>query len=447
MTVGQTHQLGKIVGPSDANVVWHSRNGNVAKVENGKITALSPGTTVIWIEVSKFEVTETAAFTLTVEPFAISNIPAGNKLMLNQSHKLTVNVSQSVQWTSSDATVATINNNGVITTLSEGVTTITAKANNREVKFDLTVVDIPEIFQELVSKKLINMNDIKYTPDGFFLCTKSIGSILISAGIDYLTGYNEETKQDKAHACSLYYDDYYIFALYGSGLEDEGVLLMREQEKDGGDSDTAKVTIPFISFSYSIFLSLISNRVEYERIFMREINTLFFDKDQKHSDELYYYFLSHPSDGPYLIAEEYIKKIVANVKNGKVGVSSNLRSVLDNPNDTRIKDRLQYINQKAGYQIYSNLSINIKSPTNLTLLEKQAILTAYTGNVTFNSFASEVQYHAYSLIPPGSWLAYERAIRADLAVQSVDFYSSLINPYYDLNSEGVKSQIRYHGEY
>ena len=66
MTVGQTHQLGKIVGPSDAKVVWHSRNGNVAKVENGKITALSPGTTVISIKVSKFLVSETDVFTLTV---------------------------------------------------------------------------------------------------------------------------------------------------------------------------------------------------------------------------------------------------------------------------------------------------------------------------------------------------------------------------------------------
>ena len=67
MTVGQTHQLGKIVGPSDAKVHWNVANDNIATIDqNGKITALAPGSTAVWIEVSKFEVTETATFTLTV---------------------------------------------------------------------------------------------------------------------------------------------------------------------------------------------------------------------------------------------------------------------------------------------------------------------------------------------------------------------------------------------
>ena len=67
MTVGQTHQLGKIIGPSDASVKWDSQNKNVATVDsNGKITALSAGTTIISIAVSKFQITETSAFTLTV---------------------------------------------------------------------------------------------------------------------------------------------------------------------------------------------------------------------------------------------------------------------------------------------------------------------------------------------------------------------------------------------
>lgn len=81
--------------------------------------------------------------------------------------------------------------------------------------------------------------------------------------------------------------------------------------------------------------------------------------------------------------------------------------------------------------------------------EKYAILATYTGNVSLNSFAAEVKYHADAL---ETWYgdlnllgAYESAIRADMAIGE-EYQSGFTDTYYDLNSDIVQEQIRYHGE-
>ncbi len=141
MTVGQTHQLGKIVGPSDAKVHWNVANDNIATIDqNGKITALAPGSTAVWIEVSKFEVTETAAFTLTVESLNITNRPANNTLIVGQTHTVSKNPSNaSITWKSSEPNIATIDQNGKITAKLAGTTKISAISGNKSVSFDLNV--------------------------------------------------------------------------------------------------------------------------------------------------------------------------------------------------------------------------------------------------------------------------------------------------------------------
>ena len=141
MTVGQTHQLGKIVEPSDAKVRWDVVNDNIASIDQtGKITALAPGSTVIWIEVSKFEVTETAAFTLTVELNTIINRPENDTLTVGQTHTLSIKpICNNITWNSSDKNVATINNKGEINTIKTGKTEISAICNGIELSFILTV--------------------------------------------------------------------------------------------------------------------------------------------------------------------------------------------------------------------------------------------------------------------------------------------------------------------
>lgn len=105
---------------------------------------------------------------------------------------------------------------------------------------------------------------------------------------------------------------------------------------------------------------------------------------------------------------------------------------------------------RTGYSIYDSesLTLSISDPNNLTLYEEQAILSCFTANVTFNSFAAEVQFHAAAIY---SQLAvfedwYKAAIRADMAIGE-DFESGFSDQYYNLDSESVQAQINEHGEY
>ncbi len=143
MTVGQTHQLGKIVGPSDAKVHWNVANDNIATIDQtGKITALAPGSTAVWIEVTKFEVIETATFTLTISKFDIINKPANNKIYVGQTLDLLTDPSNvNVIWSSSNTNVAKFTNN-TLTALRKGETVITANWNGQISSFTLNVTSI-----------------------------------------------------------------------------------------------------------------------------------------------------------------------------------------------------------------------------------------------------------------------------------------------------------------
>ena len=471
MTVGQTHQLGKIVGPSDAKVHWNVANDNIATIDqNGKITALAPGSTAVWIEVSKFEVTETATFTLTIEPFAITNIPENHTLMVNQTHKLSLSIPNSATWFSSNPDVIEFIGNGELIAKKAGKSEIKATVNRQSYKITITVIDGPQFFTTLLNKKLINNSHIKTTDDGFFLCTKSVGDILISAGINALIN-----SDGTSESCSSYYDDYYFYAVKEGTNYAFSIMTLREQEGDQGDDDTAVVSIPFINFNNSYFLNCINEETTTRNQELKtEIYRITKQADQQHHEIFYNYFSEPASDGSYLIAEEYIKKIVKTAIDGKVTVSNNLTKAnariseineelkdgwsLTLEDEERLKAERWYLyrvtnavnklSDKLGYELYYDTKLNLKSSVDhLSIYEKQAILAMLTGNVTFNSFAAEVKFHADFL---KFSLGYEHAIRADMAVPFIyDQYDiqNLMEPYYDLDNPIVQEQIQYHGEY
>lgn len=75
-------------------------------------------------------------------------------------------------------------------------------------------------------------------------------------------------------------------------------------------------------------------------------------------------------------------------------------------------------------------------------------MACFTADVTFNSFAAEVEFHAEAV---DNWKSifdrwYEAAIRADMAVGE-EYESGFYDDYYDLNSDIVKGQVNAHGEY
>ena len=194
-----------------------------------------------------------------------------------------------------------------------------------------------------------------------------------------------------------------------------------------------------------------------------------------HDEVIVKYFADTASEGAYLIAENYIKFIAKTSVNGKLSLSSEYSEVLDLFKDydkqlsncdkdseqydlikeereyyARIPEALYQINTDAGYTIYDeeNMCINIADKNHLNKYEKYAILAAFTADVTFNSFAAEVEFHADAVCGAlgdiEAW--YSHAVRADMSLES-ERYIIEFEEFYNLESNIVIAQSKAHGEY
>ena len=123
-------------------VVWSSSNEAVATVENGKITAVGGGKATITATAGK--VSAACEVTVTVPAKGISLIES---ITLEKGAEKTLtatvdpeNSTDKVVWSSSDNTVATVDENGKVTAKAVGEATITATAGTATATCKVTVV-------------------------------------------------------------------------------------------------------------------------------------------------------------------------------------------------------------------------------------------------------------------------------------------------------------------
>ncbi len=144
MRVGYTSELGTLIEPFDAtdkSVVWTTADPSIATVDqNGLVTAIAVGQTVITAtSVSNPEVK--AVCYVTVEPniIAVTNISLnestldmieGDKFELIATLTPEDVTDKTVTWTTSDASVATVSETGVVTAIKPGVVEIMASSSN-----------------------------------------------------------------------------------------------------------------------------------------------------------------------------------------------------------------------------------------------------------------------------------------------------------------------------
>ena len=160
LSVGETKVLQAIIEPdnaTDKTVEWTSSKPEVATVdENGKVQAVSEGTTTITATTKDGKKTAesvvTVSGTITEDPnfVHITSITLGKiKTTLTPGEKYQMQVvilptdasDQTVTWTSSNTDVATINADGVLTAVAAGETTIlvTTKDGNKTAAVKITV--------------------------------------------------------------------------------------------------------------------------------------------------------------------------------------------------------------------------------------------------------------------------------------------------------------------
>ncbi|MBU5626405.1 Ig-like domain-containing protein [Oscillibacter sp. MSJ-2] len=151
LEVGKNETLTATVKPDNAEdktVTWTSSDETVATVENGKVTAVKAGTATITAKAGE----QSASCAVTVNEATPTPVPVAsielNKtaltLEVGKNETLTATVKpdnaedKTVTWTSSDETVATVEN-GKVTAVKAGTATITAKAGEQSASCAVTV--------------------------------------------------------------------------------------------------------------------------------------------------------------------------------------------------------------------------------------------------------------------------------------------------------------------
>ena len=141
LTPGAKEQLTATVlpeGATDKTVTWTSSDPTVATVdENGLVTAVAAGAATITATTNDGTSLEAScAVTVVVPAASIALNKTETAIAVEAQEQLTVTVlpedatDKTVTWTSSDPSVATVDENGLVTAVGNGTATITATTND-----------------------------------------------------------------------------------------------------------------------------------------------------------------------------------------------------------------------------------------------------------------------------------------------------------------------------
>ncbi len=160
MTEGDEQTLTVNILPlntTNKEVTWSSSDKTIATVENGKVFALREGVVTIKAA-SKDGSNKECEYVITVNKLVIEvekiEISGNNEMLEGEEQTLTLNVfpnkatNKEVVWSSSDETIATVDN-GKVKTLKDGKVTIKAESINKVYgEIEINIDYIPEFYVE-----------------------------------------------------------------------------------------------------------------------------------------------------------------------------------------------------------------------------------------------------------------------------------------------------------
>jgi len=149
--VGDTETLTATVSPSDATdktVTWNTSDASIVTVSNGTITAMAEGTATITAKAGDQSATcEVTVSEKVIYVTAISLNQTSASMNVGATLQLTATVTpdnavdKDVNWTSSNADVASVSIDGLVTALKVGSTTITATAGSYSATCEIFVTN------------------------------------------------------------------------------------------------------------------------------------------------------------------------------------------------------------------------------------------------------------------------------------------------------------------
>lgn len=174
---GLTYQLEATVVPSDAcgdkSVTWSSNNTSVATVDStGLVTTVAAGTAIVTVTTTVGSYTATCAVEVS-EPVAVTGVTLDKNILeinTRETSQLVTTVlpnnatDKSVTWTTSDASIATVDSNGVVSGVASGSATITVTTTDGSftAQCAVTVIHARDYSQEYFTiESLANNNEVK----------------------------------------------------------------------------------------------------------------------------------------------------------------------------------------------------------------------------------------------------------------------------------------------
>jgi len=140
LNISDTFQLTPALTPENAtnrNIGWSTDEASVATVDqNGLVTALAEGSAVITVTTEDGDHTDSCTVTVTRIAVTGVTIDEERKILHSGSYQLEAEVFPAdatypeVTWTSSDNTVATVDENGMVTAVGTGITLITVRTTD-----------------------------------------------------------------------------------------------------------------------------------------------------------------------------------------------------------------------------------------------------------------------------------------------------------------------------
>lgn len=226
--VEETLQLTAVVFPETADqvVLWESENEEIATVdENGLVTAVAKGTVNI-VATAELSPTISKKFSIIVEekektevlPESISLSTEGDVLTAKAGETIKVNATvlpaeanQSVVWSSSDESVATVSR-GEVKGLKEGTVEITATAkNNEEVKASITLT-FEKADQPIVSGEWA---DMPFTTHAEYMTAEKDSKLKVKGVVTHISpakdGKVTYTLQDGTEGYYVYAQDAVLY--------------------------------------------------------------------------------------------------------------------------------------------------------------------------------------------------------------------------------------------
>ena len=168
--IGDTHQLNVSVYPENApnkNIIWMSSNTSIATVSNtGLVTAKASGSvTITATSQSNPLVSDTCD--IMVKEVSVTSVSISNtiaSLFVGNTRQLDVTVypnnatNKNIIWSSSNNSIATVSDTGLVTAKAEGNVTITATSQSNPLVNDTTTISISEPSIEPIWVSKINLD-------------------------------------------------------------------------------------------------------------------------------------------------------------------------------------------------------------------------------------------------------------------------------------------------